>query len=66
MNLNLLIFLLAATSMAVFATICYIQGARWAFISLLILFGTLLAIDLFSDQIVMLLNGMYTGVMLVL
>ena len=66
MNLNLLIFLLAATSMAVFATIGYIQGARWAFISLLILFGTLLAIDLFSDQIVMLLNGMYTGVMLVL
>lgn len=66
MNLNLLIFLLAATSIAVFATIGFIQGARWAFISLLILFGTLLVIKVFPDQIVMILNGIYTGIMLVL
>ncbi|MEZ4768350.1 MAG: hypothetical protein R2844_07980 [Caldilineales bacterium] len=64
--MNLIIFLLAATSIAVFATIGYIQGARWAFISLLILFGTLLITDLFEDQIVMAMNGIYTGIMLLL
>lgn len=66
MNLSFLIFLLAAGAIAIFATVGYLQGARWAFISLLILFGTLLVIKVFSDQVVMLLNGLYTGVMLVL
>lgn len=66
MTLTPLVFLLAAGAIAVFATIGYLQGARWAFISLLILFGSLLGIKFFSDQIVLLLNGLYTGVMLVL
>lgn len=64
--MTLPIFLLAATSIAIFATIGYLKGARWGFISLLVLFGTLLLIDKAPEQIVMLLNGLYTGIMLVL
>lgn len=64
--MNLLIFLLAATSMAIFATMGYVKGARWAFISLLILFATLMLIKIFPKQIVMILNGLYTGFMLVI
>ena len=66
MNLTFLVFLLAAGAMAIFATIGYLQGTRWAIISLLILFGTLLFIKVFDKQIVLLLNGLYTGFMLVI
>ncbi len=64
--MNLLVFLLAAASIAIFATIGYLQGARWAFISLLILFGAMFLVIKAPDQITMLLNGLYTGIMLVL
>lgn len=63
---NFLAFLGAATMMAIFATLGYLKGARWAFISLLILFFALLTIKIAPDFIVSTLNGIYMGVMLTL
>lgn len=63
---NFLAFFGAATMMAIFATAGYMKGARWAFISLLILFGTLLVIKVAPEFIVSTLNGIYMGVMLTL
>lgn len=61
-----LIFLTVATVMAIFATMGFIKGARWAFISLVILFVTLGVITAAPDFIVSTLNGIYMGVMLTL
>ncbi len=64
--MNFLVFFGAATLMAVFATIGYLKGARWAFLSLMVLFVTLLFIKFAPDAIVSTLNGIYMGVMLAL
>ena len=62
----ILLVLLLATTMAIFGTLGYLKGSRWIFISLLILLLAFIAIKLFPDQIVSLLNGLYIGVMLTL
>lgn len=64
--MNFLVFFGAATLMAVFATIGYLKGARWAFLSLMVLFVTLLFIKAAPDTIVSTLNGIYMGIMLAL
>jgi hypothetical protein len=61
-----LAFLIAAILIAVFATLGYLKGARWAFTSLLIIFVTLFVIDTAPEFIVATLNGLYMGVMLTL
>lgn len=64
--MTLLPILMLATTMAIFATMGYLKGSRWAFIALLILLLGFVAIKVVPDQIVMLLNGMVVGVMLTL
>lgn len=61
----LLILLIVATTMAIFGCLGYMWGGRKTLILLLILLGTLLVIGAAGDQIVVLLNGLYIGVMLV-
>jgi hypothetical protein len=58
--------LLLATMMAVFGTLAYLKGSKWAIVALLILLLAFIAIKVAGDQIVLLLNGLYTGIMLVL
>ena len=64
--MNPLLFFAAATLMAIFATAGYVKGARWAFLSLLILFVTFWVIKVAPEAIVSTLNGLYMGVMLAL
>ena len=58
--------LLIGTTMAIFGTLSYLKGSKWAFISLLILLAAFVAIKVASDQIVAVLNGLYVGVMITL
>ena len=58
--------LLLATTMAIFGTMAYLKGSKWAFIALLILLLAFIAITVAPDQIVLLFNGLYVGVMLTL
>jgi LPXTG-motif cell wall-anchored protein len=58
--------LLIGTTMAIFGTLSYLKGSKWAFIALLILLLAFVAIKVASDQIVALLNGLYVGVMIML
>ena len=64
--MTILPVLLLATTMAIFGTLGYLKGSKWAFISLLILLLAFIAIKQVPDQIVSLLNGLYMGVMLTL
>jgi hypothetical protein len=58
--------LLLATIMAVFGVLGYLKGSKWAFVALLILLVAFVVVEYRADAIVLALNGMYTGVMLVL
>ena len=58
--------LLLATTMAIFGVLGYLKGSKWAFISLLILSVAFVLVEYRPDTIVLALNGIYTGVMLVL
>ena len=51
--------LLIATTMAIFGTLSYLKGSKWAFIALLILLLAFVAIKVAPDQIVAVLNGLY-------
>lgn len=62
----LLSVLMLATTMAIFGTMGYLKGSKWAFISLLILLLAFIAIKLAPETIVSTLNGLYLGVMLTL
>ena len=64
--MTILPVLLLATTMAIFGTLGYLKGSKWVFIALLILLLAFIAIKVVPDQIVLLLNGLYIGVMLVL
>lgn len=64
--MTILPILLLATTMAIFGTLGYLKGSKWAFISLLILLAAFVAIKVASDQIVAVLNGLYVGVMITL
>ena len=64
--MTILPVLLLATTMAIFGTLGYLKGSKWAFISLLILLAAFVAIKVASDQIIALLNGLYVGVMITL
>ena len=64
--MTILPILLIATTMAIFGTLSYLKGSKWAFISLLILLAAFVAIKVASDQIVAVLNGLYVGVMVTL
>lgn len=58
--------LLLATTMAIFGVLGYLKGAKWAFISLLILWVAVFLVETRPDTIVTTLNGLYLGVMLTL
>lgn len=62
----LALLLIVATTMAIFGTLGYLKGARWAFIALLILLVAFIAVERFSDTIISTLNGLYLGLVLVL
>ncbi len=64
--MTILPVLLLATTMAIFGTLGYLKGSKWAFISLLILLAAFVAIKVAEDQIVAVLNGLYVGVMVTL
>lgn len=64
--MEILAILLLATIMAIFGVLGYLKGSRWAFIALLILLVAFILVENQSDIVVLALNGMYTGVMLVL
>lgn len=58
--------LLLATIMAVFGVLGYLKGAKWAFISLMILSVAFILVEYKPDTIVATINGLYLGVMLTL
>lgn len=58
--------LLLATTMAIFGVLSYLKGAKWAFISLLILTVAFVLVEYRPDTIVSTINGLYLGVMLTL
>ena len=58
--------IILATTMAIFGVLGYLKGSRWAFFSLLFLFGAFVLVERRPDAIVAILNMMYTGVMLTL
>ncbi len=60
------LLLIVATTMAIFGTLGYLKGARWAFIALLILLVAFIAVEKFPEKIISTLNGLYLGVVLVL
>jgi hypothetical protein len=64
--MGILFIFALATTMAIFSTLGYLKGTKWAVISLLIMFVTFVAVEKFPDQIISTLNGLFLGVMLVL
>lgn len=64
--MSILPVLVLATTMAIFGTLGYLKGSKWAFYALLILLLAFTAIKLAPDAIVSTLNGLYMGVMLTL
>ncbi len=50
--MTILPVLLLATTMAIFGTLGYLKGSKWAFISLLILLLAFSAIKVVPDQII--------------
>lgn len=60
------LLLIVATTMAIFGTLGYLKGARWAFIALLILLVAFIAVEKFPEKIISTLNGLYLGAVLVL
>lgn len=64
--MEIIAILLLATIMAIFGVLGYLKGSRWAFVALLILLVAFVLVEYQADVIVLALNGMYTGVMLVL
>lgn len=60
------LLLILATTMAIFGTLGYLKGARWAFIALLILLVAFIAVNRLPDTIISTFNGLYLGLVLVL
>lgn len=58
--------LLLATTMAIFGVLGYLKGAKWAFITLMILSVAVILVEVRPETIVATLNGLYMGVMLTL
>lgn len=58
--------LLLATTMAIFGVLGYLKGAKWAFISLIILSLAVILVEVQPETVVAMLNGLYMGVMLTL
>lgn len=60
------LLLIVATTMAIFGTLGYLKGARWALVALLILLVVVFVALSFTDTITATLNGLYLGAVLVL